>query len=660
MDSMSDGSRRDSTGSLGLFGRLRKPILGGRSGSTDDADKEVEQYSGFTNIFRRNAGRTEARANAAAHDFNNMGYNRFVMPNGQQIFVQSESEETMFSDDEEFYSTQPEMKTELEMLAEAKKESVDAEEPELDIFDIPACFLAVAEPPVVDEQVVVEEKKEEDFTIQSEAEEPSEQILDKSEFDELWGEDSPSESNHVSIEDLFDNVARGPNEFVETSMGIVNNGVVVPKEEVLESTAPVADVDAPVGLMEKEEPEREMIAAAPVGPDDDAPEVFVPKVEDYTDDAKAALMLSAPVAVPALPAPVVVPVRIVPWTVTEEAAFAYGSFLEFRDVMEQPEIDWVITDEAAFAFAELMSMVPDYGKVEVPWEITEEAAVAFADLMAIVPDYTISEVPWEVDEATASAFRAFKTIQPETPWDVTDEASVAFADLMSMESTYAEPEVQWDVTEEASMAFSAFTTIVPEYPVAHYEMPEWDVSEAAAEAYCDYKAREQEYFQQEKFDEQPVTEIRSNIEVPALEERIDEFDALALGITPTFAKTESGDAGVDHKVFAAVNHDNLAIGEGLKGKEMIDVTPRRMVFKDGRLQRVPIEAAPVISKAEMPMDIDYSPAPEVKAEPIRAPLAFENEIEKPTPARLVAKKVEGVNFDFGQSEDDSGMIRFIF
>ena len=260
----------------------------------------------------------------------------------------------------------------------------------------------------------------------------------------------------------------------------------------------------------------------------------------------------------------------------------------------------------------------------------------------------------------------------EIPWTINDEAIEAFGAFMVLEPEYEETvtEIPWELSEDAVEAFNAYMMIKPEYTRAPVEIPAWDVSEEAIEAYSGFQGMEEEYFKQAFIATLPSTIVSNKIEVEPLEKRIDEVEASALGITSNYAETTSAvkTPVVDMTKDNSFNLDNVEVKPEPKIENGCEVRASRFIFKDGRLQKVPVApvavpAAPAAAPAveEKELVIEYSPAPEVKEESFRAPLIVEAEPElKLNSAKLVAKKVEGVNFSFGLSNTNCDSVRFSF
>ena len=672
-DSMSYSSRKDSTGAQGFFGRMRLPKFVGRSDSTDGTHRVSEQASGLANLFRRpSEEKTEVVISQRGHELSQYGYEQFTVSDDEQIYITPTSERTMFNDGEEFA---------VELMTEKVEETVEVED------DIEPLEVSETEPEFIRNEEAVEETFDVEPIDFVQAFTPMEEEVEKAEieaediFDDF---DEPvTSSTKISIEDLFGNVVRGSDGIVETDVGIVANGTVIPVEESeskefhandrtldsfvdasVESESLEEPVTRTMGLMEKDvevdvyediestimvmpvvdEPQEiERIGSAEVIPEmddeDDVPEVFVPKVEDFTEEAVAeesvlmeevTPMLAAPVAVPVL-APAVSALALAPAApVIALAPTATVLAIAAPVAVEAPTYSWDVSEEAAYSYEMFNVIEPDYATYSVHKEIVE--------------------IPWTINDEAIEAFGAFMVLEPEYEETVT--------------------EIPWELSEDAVEAFNAYMIIKPEYTRAPVEIPAWDVSEEAIEAYSGFQGMEEEYFKQAFIATLPSTIVSNKIEVEPLEKRIDEVEASALGITSNYAETTSAvkTPVVDMTKDNSFNLDNVEVKPEPKIENGCEVRASRFIFKDGRLQKVPVApvavpAAPAAAPAveEKELVIEYSPAPEVKEESFRAPLIVEAEPElKLNSAKLVAKKVEGVNFSFGLSNTNCDSVRFSF
>ena len=611
-------------------------------------------------------------------DLGQMGYDRFEVLKGQSIYIQSESERSIFADNgmafEDLNTYEPaatdgktpteaqaanEIEYQAESLEDDKEEGseeVQAAEPTGENTPIEALTAEGTEnaegcPEYVEEKESAAEELEED-----------------------WFDDEPSDTTRISIEDLFGNVKRGSDGFVCTDVGVVDNGVVMPVTESEPEMMPIEAFDAPVikptGLMEREgivpeeagtkEPEPESVEVVP--------EVSVPEAEE------SVILLAAPAPILSLAAPVHVAVTETPWEITDEAAYSFSVFgtidAGYTAETETHEVTWDVTDDAAVAFGAYMTIQPEFPKTDKPWELSEEAVSAYGAFLIIEPEYKTTEVSWEITEETASAYGSFLAAipdyaDPEIDWDLSDEAVSAFGSYLSIRPEYPAEEVAWDISEDAATAYGSFLTIEPEYITVEAPAPEWDVSDAAAVAYSDFKKMEADYFRQQFMATLPGTVASTRMEVKPLEQREPETDMIAItNITEAAAKTSTVDEGVRADVLSdpMLVKENVEIRPERKLENGCEVRTSRFVFKDGRLQKVPVETVPSVTDIKAEFDMEYAPVPETKEESFRAPLTLEEEqpLIKPKAAKLVAKEVGGVTFCFGQSGINSGKVRFQF
>ena len=699
---MGYSSRKDSKGSQGLFGRLIPKLT--KSDASDARERGSDSDVGFASMFKKTQNvRNEMPAVKRDRDIGTFGYDTYEVSDDCSIYISSKTENAIFEDDE-YLSELPSDGIVAEPVFEPAPEAKQADE----------------------EQTTFEDTFEDMFENQAETTGPTE----------------------ISIEDLFGNVKRGSDGAVDTAIGVFDNGEFMKVDrsenvpfttmdsftepepaaedcmmdslEIEESHAETAiravdvyeDIESTIMVMPVEDSlgEVERIGAY-TGPDkDDVPEVFVPKVEDFTEEAATEQTAEEPIERIGSYKPKVEETMQIPYDLPAFVATAFCAFIdsvpeyesapvqEMR-IMEAPvemipafvptaeEPEWDVTDEASVSFTEFMADMPEYPAiVAVPaWDVTDEAADAYAAFGTIMPEYPeeVKEAPaWEVSEDAAEAFEAFNSIEPEYPevsyempaWDVTEEAAFMFGAFVSIEPEYPEEVKQapvWDVSDEAAAAYEAFGTIMPEYPEEVKEAPAWEVSEEAVSAYAGFQSLEDEYFMQAFTATLPSTIASGSIVVPPMEERVTDDEAIPMGMTGNTAKTTTkvDEIKVDFVNDPSFNKDNTEVRPEPRIQNGCVVRPSRYVFKDGRLQKVsaePVEASRIETPADQQINMDYKPAPAVAEEPFRAPLTVEEDKHepemaiRPRAAKLVAKQVEGVNFSFGQSNTGNGSVRFSF
>ena len=592
---------------------MRLPKFSVRLGDADAPRREVEQFSGFTSLFRKTSADSNGPAATGMDlDLGQMGYDRFEVLKGQNIYIQSESERSIFADSGMAFE---DLNTYEPAATDGRSQEKAQADNENGYFDEPSADLTVEGSEEVQAKELAGEntpfeaqtaKEPEDTEGYPEYEKKKESAAEEPED---WFDDEPSDNAQISIEDLFGNVKRGSDGYVNTDVGVVDNGIVMPVPESEPETVHLEDFDAPVirpvGLME-----REGIVPEEAGMKDSEPESVDAVLEaSVPQTEESIILLGAPAPTLSLAAPVYVPVAETYWEITEEASAAFGAF---------------------------MTIQPEFPKTDKPWELSEEAVSAYGAFLTIKPEYETTEVPWEITEDAASAFGSYLSIRPEYPAE----------------------EVAWSIGDDAASAYGAFLTIEPEYTAAEIPVPEWDVSDDAAVAYSDFKTLEADYFRQQFMAALPGTVAIPRMEAKPLEQRESEIDAIAItAVSEAVAVTSTVDNGVGADVLSdpMLVKENIEIRPEPKLENGCEARTSRFVFKDGRLQKVPVEMAAPAADIKADFDMEYAPVPEIKEESFRAPLTMEEEqpIMKPKAAKLVA-------FGFGQSETNSGNVRFEF
>ncbi len=647
---------------------MRLPKFSVRLGDADAPRREVEQFSGFTSFFRKaSADSNGPAATGMDLDLGQMGYDRFEVLKGQNIYIQSESERSIFADSGMAFE---DLNTYEPAATDGRSQEKAQADNENGYFDEPSADLTVEG----SEEVQATEPAGENTPIEAQTAEGPEYTWDHPEYEkekessaeepqEGWFDDEPSDTAHISIEDLFGNVKRGSDGYVNTDVGVVDNGIVMPVPESEPETVHLEDFDAPVirpvGLME-----REGIVPEEAGMKDSEPESVDAVLEaSVPQTEESIILLGAPAPTLSLAAPVYVPVAETYWEITEEASAAFGAFMTIQPEFPKTDKPWELSEEAVSAYGAFLTIKPEYETTEVPWEITEDAASAFGSYLSIRPEYPAEEVAWSIGDDAASAFGSYLALtpeyaDPEIDWDLSDEAVSAFGSYLSIRPEYPAEEVAWSIGDDAASAYGAFLTIEPEYTAAEIPVPEWDVSDDAAVAYSDFKTLEADYFRQQFMAALPGTVAIPRMEAKPLEQRESEIDAIAItAVSEAVAVTSTADNGVGADVLSdpMLVKENIEIRPEPKLENGCEARTSRFVFKDGRLQKVPVEMAAPAADIKADFDMEYAPVPEIKEESFRAPLTMEEEqpIMKPKAAKLVA-------FGFGQSETNSGNVRFEF
>jgi len=284
------------------------------------------------------------------------------------------------------------------------------------------------------------------------------------------------------------------------------------------------------------------------------------------------------------------------------------------------------------------------------------------------------------------SYNAYQSIRPEYPkaqvvipeWDVTEAVSEAYPDYLAMipEEEYWTIQIPaWDITEEGAEAFGQYLSIRPEYPKAAVVIPEWDITDEMAASLEGYRMVEADHFMQAKTVVTSTLSV-SKIVIDEVETNIEDKDAIKMGRTGNVAKTGSASSmKLRVKDNTDIDQSNLVINpRKLPARR---ATASRFVFKDGRLQKVPVkvevpevdpaaqnevslitEIPEAVTVTEETLEVEpVAPAPEYIALP-----AAQNYAALPLPksAKLAAKNIEGVRFSFGKTGSGSGSIRFSF
>ncbi len=697
---MSDSSRKDSTGSHGFFGRMR--LFSGKGGQAAGRNRGSEP---ITKMFRKSSDdKEDAMPSVTGRDLGQYGYDLIEMSDGNRIYIPNTPESAIFSENEVVIrEEEQEEDPPRECIAPAPKGEMSDDD---------------IDEPFIDEESLIIEQSEEFRIMEAEP-------LETGAADEVA---EPSVSERENIAGLFDNVPRGSNGFVETGIGIVQNGEVrktdVPSlddygKADTEITASADDaifidneinedyVDVKIEASAPKDVEEDLAAADEpeeilrIGPkeetmvEDEVPEVFVPKVEDVTEEAVSDEVVEAAEVIPMLPAPaqtlaicapVATDVSAYAWDVSEDAADSYGAFMsiepDYSAYSITAETVWDIDGQASDAFLAFGALVPEYPTptYEAPaWDVSDEASESFVSHIASVPEFEkVVIVPERnVTEEAAESFVSYSSSVPEfesitvyaPAWDVSDEASESFvshiASVPEFEKVVIVPE--WNVTDGAADSFVSFCASVPEFESISVDAPIWDISEDAYESFVAFQSLNDSCMMEEYIAKLPQT---MSIEVEDLERPEESFLGSNLDMTQVpFALTGSTDAGVDVDFRNDDSYDrsNIEINPEPKVDDGRQVRTSRFVFMDGRLQKITNEPVEVgdLTDPEGSFEMEYEAAPEVSEESFRMPLKIEvkaDEMEelKPRSANLVAKQVEGVNFSFGQSTNSNSKVRFLF
>jgi len=510
---MSDNSRRDSAGFQSLFGRKKLPKFS-KPEIPESMKKGMGQLSGFAkNMFTRTI---ESRVRAPEpsldeRDLDSLGYKKEMVSESDAIYYSSHSEDDIFSEPEAVMDSvfdEPVVGSGFEDVFEPAADVRDVyAEGSDDVLSYGSPMEAVAD--IEAPEVPVMWSEEDSFQLRDaefdvNTEEPvmeaqddydSIRITDDFPKDTRLYDPTPMEaaapSVHKSYEELFSNIQRGASGVVDVCVGTNVDGDIInvdctPIEtipvyesadfmesvvkSVVRSTAVrVASEDIPEYLDESEEVMR--LGAAP-GQEaveektfDDVPDVYVPPIQDFEEDAEAA---AEPV-----------------W---EVPGFAADAFAEMESVISYPEIE----AEAPVSYVNDDAVSASIDSYPEPiWEVSDDAADAFACMMAATEEVGAEPV-WEVDEETAEAFLAMgSTIEYPAPvvaalpeWDVADETADAF---LAMGSTISYPkkvhiEPEWDVSAESAEAFTVMGSYIS-YPRREKPMAAWDVAEDITESY---------------------------------------------------------------------------------------------------------------------------------------------------------------------------------
>ena len=362
------------------------------------------------------------------------------------------------------------------------------------------------------------------------------------------------------------------------------------------------------------------------------------------------------------------------WDIAEESAETFVDYMSIRpEFIRASDFvpEWDIAEESAETFTDYLSIWPQYPRREkaMPaWDITGETADIFGSYMSIRPEFIRASdfVPeWDIAEYSAETFVSYLGIWPEYPrkekempaWDIRDYASEAFVAYGEIRPQYPRSApAPWTITAESAEAFVDYQCIVPEYPRAVFEVPEWDATEAASEAFGDHM-RMYEELQMQAVYEASLKTVAADTEQETSKPE-DSLGAAAFVVQSQYAKTSTiPENRVRVKDNDEINQENrVVIPEKRKGRAS------RFQFKDGKLQKVVDEielpaVTPVKAKAE-DIEIEMIGSADTKR-PFRAPLTVESEV-KEVAAEVPQAAAEGVSFSFGASSKGYGSVRFSF
>ncbi|AMK13536.1 hypothetical protein AUP07_0482 [methanogenic archaeon mixed culture ISO4-G1] len=695
---MSDSSRDSSEGFQGLFGSFKLPkfnrsgIFGLWKGGTErtpDRAKEAVRKPADSRV-------RAPPASSEVRDMGRYGFESFGVPDGQQIYISRNKETPLFYDDDMEF-----VPAESEEFRGFDEEPASMEQEE-EIAEASFDDLFVEEEPETEDLLIIQSTEPE--TVVAEEAEPA--------------EEAPVVAQDVSPEDLFADIMRGAPSVVDTQIGCFTDGVMketAPAEtvEMIESAEIAEDRVAreiETRIFDAEEP---IVPEAPIvmesadtysvsdemDPEDgfsDVPDVFVPRIEDFEEesmqtwdvpeeacDSFVSYISMIPEEVSFAAAPV--------WDVTDETAEAFSSYLSSIPAEETLTVVpvWDVSEEASDAYVSYLASIPREVTFAPAWDISEETASMFADYVAIIPEeITFATVPaWEVSEETAEAYTSYLASIPREitfapAWNVDDSTAAAFTDYIAMipeEESFAAAPV-WEVSEETAESFESYLAMIPKEVTF---APAWDVNDLAADAYVSYLASVPKeapavpawdvgeetasaFASMFETKEEPV--LQANIQVTAglprtvtveaLEatnepQLVDDLMAAQSGETGTFMLT-SGDAEVQIPVKdnTAINQENLHIDTAKK------VVSYRFVFRDGRLQKIPVEVelkpetVMIENEPEAAESISDEPVSEVIALPAAATV-------KALPEARPEPKGE-VTFSFGQSQKSYDSVGFYF
>ena len=542
-DSMSDSSRRDSGGFQSLLGKARLPKMT-KPELPGSMKKGVDQLSGFAkNMFTRvpETRVREPQPIQEARDLGNMGFGMSNVSESDTIYYSEIPEDKIFYQAEsdfieprrspsfaqETIEEEPRVETPVEIQEPVVEECivemqdffmeypevpVDLRDVELESeLEIPETVnlrdLEAEAIEVPEHEAVYVSAEDAPMIIEAVTEDTVEDVPDSRLFDPEPA--APKELHPRSYEEMFGNIPRGASGVVDVCIGTNVDGVIKDVEPkpadpvpVYESTdfmdsvvkSVIKDVSSysqSVGLREAPSVSQEVerIGSAPVsaGPEEktfeDVPDVYVPPVKDFEEDAKA-------VAEPA-------------WDVADDTAEA---FVSMASVIRYPYVvaeapAWDVTEETASAFLGMESNI-EYPEPEVPetvieapvWDVSEDASESFISMGSVIrfpkAEYTVPA--WDVCESVSESYLSLestieypkKVVAALPAWDVNEDTSEAFT---SMDSVIRFPKAEyvapaWNVTEEVSSAYLAMESTI-RFPKAEYTVPAWDVADDTAEAF---------------------------------------------------------------------------------------------------------------------------------------------------------------------------------